>query len=402
MRDERFEKLMGILKESDVTIVNLETVIHTFKGYPECYNGQGTPMHSDPEIADELVWAGIDMVSFANNHTYDYGPAGILETIQYLSERNIRYTGAGIDETEAKSVATLSTSRNDIGLIGTATSYTKWGVATPSNNEVRGKPGVYGIRLYPNLSFLFELIFKRFAHLGQKQLERLFGKKVKLFGKTISIESLSGTRYSLDKHDQRELLQRIRSAKKNHNCVIFSFHSHQGRLQYPPKFLIQLAHDCIENGADIVFSHGTHMLRGIEIYKGRPIFYGLGNLCFHLDSIDRLPADAIEVMGFDHKTFTISDYHESMMKRYIKDKGYWESVVPVIEISVNGPDRIILYPIILDEKDTDQLRGTPRMASQERAFDIIHKMQKLSKPFNTKIELDTKPDNITGVIQIIR
>jgi poly-gamma-glutamate capsule biosynthesis protein CapA/YwtB (metallophosphatase superfamily) len=398
IQNDRFNRLIRIFRESDVSVVNLETVIHTFKGYPESYNGQGTPMHSEPVIAKELADAGINLVSFANNHSYDYGPSGVLETIHYLSENNVSYAGAGSDEESAKTAATAGPNGSSVGLIGAATSFTPWGLATASNHFMRGKPGIYGIRLYPKPGFLFELIFNRMARLGNKQTQKYFGKKIKIFGRDIEPGTMSGTKYSIDEEDRRELLHRVKDVKSNNSVVIISIHSHQGKLQYPPGFLIQVARDCIDSGADIVFSHGTHVLRGIEIYKKRPIFYGLGNFCFQVDSIDRLPADAIKAMGFNRDTFTMQDYYRQMYKRYLKDISYWQSIVPVIDMTDQGAENITLYPIILNEKDDNGLYGTPRLASRQDSTEILEKLIRLSKPFKTRIDIKDISDGTVGVI----
>jgi hypothetical protein len=274
----------------------------------------------------------------------------------------------------------------------------QWGIATASNHFMRGKPGIYGIRIYPKPGFLFELIFNRMARLGQRQTQKYFGKKIKIFGRDIDLGSMSGTKYSIDEEDQREHLRRVKYAKGNNPIVIISIHSHQGKLQYPPGFLIRLAHDCIDSGADIVFSHGTHVLRGIEIYRKRPIFYGLGNFCFQLDSIDRLPADAIKAMGFNRDTFTMPDYYQQIYKRYLKDKSYWQSIVPVFTMTDDGMENITLYPIILNEKDDGGLYGTPRLASRQDSLEILQKLIRLSKPFKTRIETEDTQDGVVGII----
>jgi hypothetical protein len=75
--DPDFQGLIDQMRRSDATILNLETVIHTFKGYAQADSG-GAWLTSPPKIAQELAWAGVDMVSHANNHAFDYGSEGIL------------------------------------------------------------------------------------------------------------------------------------------------------------------------------------------------------------------------------------------------------------------------------------------------------------------------------------
>ena len=82
--DPTFLRLVAEMRAADVAIVNLETVIHDFKGYAQADSG-GTYMASPPSIAGELAWAGVDMVSSANNHAFDYGTEGILETLEHVA-----------------------------------------------------------------------------------------------------------------------------------------------------------------------------------------------------------------------------------------------------------------------------------------------------------------------------
>src|SRR5574342_978127 len=78
-----FLRLVEEIRSADAAITNLETVIHEFKGYPQANSG-GIHMASPPLIASELVWAGFDMVSHANNHAFDYGSIGVLETLDHV------------------------------------------------------------------------------------------------------------------------------------------------------------------------------------------------------------------------------------------------------------------------------------------------------------------------------
>ena len=70
--DECFLELVETIRNADVSLTNLETVIHEFNGYAQAHCG-GTYMASPPQIASELRWAGLDMIAHANNHSFDYG-----------------------------------------------------------------------------------------------------------------------------------------------------------------------------------------------------------------------------------------------------------------------------------------------------------------------------------------
>jgi poly-gamma-glutamate capsule biosynthesis protein CapA/YwtB (metallophosphatase superfamily) len=92
--DDATLRLFYAMREAEVTILNLEIVIHSFEGYAQANSG-GSWMRSPPEIARELTWAGVDMVANANNHSFDYGSEGILQTIRHAEEAGLVISGSG-------------------------------------------------------------------------------------------------------------------------------------------------------------------------------------------------------------------------------------------------------------------------------------------------------------------
>ena len=75
--EEEFLSMIKILREADASFVNLETAIHKFQGDPIQKAGGGSYAQADPFVADELKWAGFDLISCANNHMTDYSAGGI-------------------------------------------------------------------------------------------------------------------------------------------------------------------------------------------------------------------------------------------------------------------------------------------------------------------------------------
>ena len=79
----------------------------------------------------------------------------------------------------------------------------------------------------------------------------------------------------------------VRNAKEYADFAMFTMHVHQNRYayqaysqdHYPADYMIELTHKLVDNGMDMYVGHGNHTMQGIEIYKGRPIFYNLGNFC---------------------------------------------------------------------------------------------------------------------------
>src|SRR3546814_6145516 len=88
----------------------------------------------------------------------------------------------------------------------------------------------------------------------------------------------------MDLYDHAGLLKSVRDAKQASDLTIFTIHAHESPTGMdddtpaPPNFLKTLFHDVVDAGADVVVGGGPHSLRGIEINKGKPIFYGIGVL----------------------------------------------------------------------------------------------------------------------------
>ena len=117
----------------------------------------------------------------------------------------------------------------------------------------------------------------------------LFGKYKFKLDETNWIESIP------NETDMARIEGEIREAGKQADVVLVSIHAHEtdaGDTKVPAMFLETFARRCVDAGADVIIGHGPHELRGIEIYKGKPIFYSLGNFLFETETVDLQPYDA--------------------------------------------------------------------------------------------------------------
>ena len=106
-REEPFMSLVKLFRDADVGFTNLEMLMHEFEHSP----GQagGTFTGSDPRNLAELEWAGINLVSCANNHSYDYGEDGVMTNLRHLRASNLVYAGTGRHLSEAGAPGYLET-----------------------------------------------------------------------------------------------------------------------------------------------------------------------------------------------------------------------------------------------------------------------------------------------------
>jgi poly-gamma-glutamate synthesis protein (capsule biosynthesis protein) len=184
--------------------------------------------------------------------------------------------------------------------------------------------------------------------------------------------------YNVDKDDREAVISSITRAKRGNDMVAFSIHAHEvattGSTASVADFLPPLFHDAIDAGADIVLRHGPHALGGVEIYKGKPIFYGLNSLFFVVGGIERAQ---------DEKQRLSS--------------GFYDNMVAVTEFSGGRPSVVRIYPITTIV-DRPAAFGGSRIATGEDARRILARIQKESEPFGTQI----KVENDVGIIRIPR
>src|SRR5439155_5017263 len=140
----------------------------------------------------------------------------------------------------------------------------------------------------------------------------------------------------------------IKHARRQADLVIVSIHAHEQDIDIdkPATFLTDWAHACIDAGADIVTGSGPHLLRGIELYQGKPIFYSLGNLWFQFETVNVLPADSYEMHKLDSLKLSPADvYDQSGLAAFHNDVRYWECVLPVCTFANGELVDIKLHPV---------------------------------------------------------
>jgi poly-gamma-glutamate synthesis protein (capsule biosynthesis protein) len=206
--------------------------------------------------------------------------------------------------------------------------------------------------------------------------------------------------FSMHERDLQDILRNIRQGKQTSDFSVVSMHTHEpgNYSDAPPDFLPAFARQAIDHGADAVIGHGPHRLRGIEIYRKKPIFYSLGNFFFMENTYQPLTRDAFEKEGIDPSALTAAELLEKKRVHGVfADRVWYESVVAVSRYDTTGNLREVrLHPIEMhwnDGRDAD--RGIPRLVYGEAAERILRELQRLSQPFGTNIDIE-------GSIGVIR
>lgn len=207
------------------TYTKLKSADITFANFEAPIYNQGAPVTEgmifkvEPKMTSGIKLSGFDILSLANNHFGNQGQAGMLYTTKYLRKNNINYCGGGKDDKEAYAPAYIT-----------------------KNN----------------------LIFAFLCYTDPNIDPRIAGPNKP--GNAMMYQS--------------KLKEGIATARKNADVVIVSMHSGTEYTPDPNYNQQKFAHLAIKYGADIVIGHHPHVVEAIEMYKGRPILYSLGNFVF--------------------------------------------------------------------------------------------------------------------------
>jgi poly-gamma-glutamate synthesis protein (capsule biosynthesis protein) len=400
-QEPEFLQMIELIRAADIAFTNLEMLFHDYESYPMAESG-GTWMRADPELANDLVWAGFDMVSRANNHTGDYGTMGMELTSKYVAEAGIAQAGVGRSLAEAREAKFVETATARVALISISSSFANHMRAGRSRDDVPPRPGLNPLRYeitYVVPETEFDSLKKTGESLGQftdqdgnpQGTDEEKPGEMNIFGHNFAIGDEHLIHREADEDDVKEITAVVDNASRVADFTVVTIHAHEhaGRRELSPEFLHLFARAMIEAGADVFVGHGPHVLRGIEIYQGKPILYSLGNFIFQNETLLRLPYDNYARYELDDNAH-VADFNDM---RYEDDtKGFpalrknWESVIAVPTFVDGSLSQLALYPIHLGYGAPPQVRGRPLFADRELAEKIIGDLQELSKPYGTEIE----------------
>ncbi|HYI16622.1 MAG TPA: CapA family protein, partial [Thermomicrobiales bacterium] len=348
---------------------------------------------------------GFGLFATAHNHSLDYGVEGVLATIERLDARHVSHAGLGRNLGEARMPAFHDTPQGNVALLSCSSTFGRGYQAGEQRPDMQGRPGLNPLRttttyvVSPEELDQLRTIATRLG-LEQRRLERLeFG-----FGAPPSddVWTLGEMRFrigdepaieqTIDERDLEAMAAWVRDARLRAAWVVVSLHAHEqgATKEDPANFIGLFARRMIDEGADVVVGHGPHLLRGMELYQGKPIFYSLGNFIDQHDLIYKHPADAFQRFGVDPTlTHGLLAYtrDEGGTKGFAADRRYWQTVVPVCQFDGNELSRIEILPVALGFGQPMHARGIPCLAQGDEAAEILGDFARLSEPFGTNIEI---------------
>lgn len=218
--DFLFEGYREYINKSNIVIGNLETSVSE-RG--SALQGKSYTFRSSPKIIKILKKNRVKIVSIGNNHTLDYGVTAFKDTIKNLKKNGIGFSGGALNKSESNIFPYTVINGKKIGFLA-------FSRVVPNTNWhlKEDRAGIMGI--YP--------------------------------------------------FQEKEAFELIKSAKKKCDILIVSLHCGKERSLYPSAEEKRLTRKVADSGADIVMGHHTHTVQEYEYYKGKPIFYSLGNFVF--------------------------------------------------------------------------------------------------------------------------
>jgi len=407
-----FIEVSQIIKNADVRFTNLEVTLHNTEGYPSAFSG-GTWAMSSPRVLEDIQEYGFNMFAWANNHTMDYSHGGLIATKKNLDKHNLVHAGAGENLAEASSPKYLETPSGRVALISATSTFHESWIAGEQRSDIIGRPGVNPLR-YNTTYYITKEEMEQLKQIekgtyinADRDLAIKEGFEVEsseaftLGSLKFKENDVKKTITSPNSEDIKRLKQSIDEAYRQSDTVIVSIHSHEmekGNKELPPQFLEKSAKEAIDSGADAVISHGPHILKGIEIYKQKPIFYSLGNFIFHNETVTKLPEDFYKKYNLN-SNHNVADALDERSHHNTKGLGVnpkvWESVIAEWDILDGNVTNIKLYPIVLGFDLPRYRKGWPEK-SKKNSERILKNLQRLSDPYGTKIHIE----NGVGVIHL--
>ncbi len=318
------------LRQADILFGQLEPPLSE-KGEPQLFSGY-PPRPFAPEKVSALTHAGFDVVSWASNHTLDRGEPAFFETMEVLAKNNIAVIGAGRNINEARKPLILERK-------GTKVAFLAYCSVLPKGYDARAdKPGCAPMR----------------ASTFYEQVDWQAGTPPRII--TLA-----------NKDDLAAMLDDITRVRRLADVVIMSIH---WGVHFVPAVIAmyqrEVGYAAIDAGVDLILGHHAHILKGIEVYKGKVIFYSLCN--FIAPSPKGLPR-AVDLK----KLYAVKLDPEYPYYLYPADSR--KTAIAKCLISDKKIERVSFLPVLINKEAKPEV-----MRRGDRGFDeVLNYIDEISK-----------------------
>ncbi|MBI4331124.1 MAG: CapA family protein [Chloroflexi bacterium] len=248
--ESMFPLVAATLKEPDILFGQMDFISSSKS--PGMHMSSGNPSH--PRAVTALKNAGFDIMSCASNHTLDFGESCFLDSVDLVKKAGITVIGAGKNITEARQPAIIEKNGTKIGFLGYCT-------VLPRGYEAKAdKPGAAPMR----------------ATTSYEQVDWQPGMPPRILS-------------FAHKEDLETMLADVKKLRPLVDILVLSLHWGVHYIEsIIGMYQKEIGHAAIDAGVDVILGHHAHLLKGIEVYKGKVIFHSLGNF-----SVDSRPIEPV-------------------------------------------------------------------------------------------------------------
>jgi poly-gamma-glutamate synthesis protein (capsule biosynthesis protein) len=319
-RDAGFQAALQELHRSGVAVANLETPLSCRgEAVPKTFN-----LRADPAVMADVAALGLNAVTLANNHMMDYGPDALADTLAACRRAGLAHCGAGENLEAAMAPLWFTLGGQRIALLNVA-------CTLPPESEARpARPGINPLRV----RFAFEVD----ANLLSEQPGTV--PMVNSWAVAEDQARVEGMIAACREQGAAAVIVAIHWGSPSH--WLSPYQGYLCAYQRP------LAHALIDAGADAICGSHPHQLHPVEVYRGKPIFYSLGNFIYE----------------------------------GVAEHRFMEPEAIIVRLSFDEQPGCELIPLWLDEQ------GFPSLATVEAAERVFDKVRDLSRPYGTEIVME--------------
>lgn len=300
-----FNNIKPIISNVDYSIVNLECPIVDNMSLKPI-SKCGPNLRCSKKAIESLKYTGFQCVTLANNHFRDFGDEGCLATLTELHNYGIDYVGGGANLIEAQTILYKNIKSQKVAIINICEHESS--IATN-------------------------------IHAGSAPFEYV------------------------------DVYQQILEARNNADYVIIIVHGGNEHYQLPSMRMKKAYRWFVDLGADAVINHHQHCFNGYEVYKGKPIFYGIGNFCFD----NNRKRNSIWNEGF----MVVLEFEHGIISHNVIPY-YQCNTVPTIELMKENEKRKFLSTIEILNKiilSDDELNHRYEVFCQEMSIEWLFNLE---------------------------
>ena len=348
--DSIFQHVTHVLRQGDIVFCQLEPNLSR-KGtrLPQAR----LAMRTDPKSASAIKRAGFHVVSFASNHCMDWGSEAFFDTINALREQGLLVIGVGSNIEEARRPAMVEVK-------GTRIAFLAYNSILPLGYWAEvDRPGCVPLRAWT--------LYEQIEHDQP--------------GTPCRIHTFP------HKGDLKAMVDDVRKAKTQADLVIVSMH---WGIHFVPTIIAEyqreIGHAAIDSGADLVIGHHAHILKGIEVYRGKVILYSLCNFALEspfafAEGLLTSPAHKeIRSLYADQKSDSKDPMHPDSKK----------TLIGKCVISNKTIKKISVLPTLVNQQSQPEILSS----NDERFDEVVKYVEKITRDQNLDTQFITDGDEV--------